>query len=192
MTLAIIIVAAGIAAVIILFLIRRKWLGDISGRVFAITDRTILPSGLAVWVEDGASLNDAEIAAIENGLERCFEKARRAGYDRPLRLSDYIVAIVGDAVRSPESQIWSYKLPAGDYAGSEWDLGGYILAAGQMIAVGEPYGNIIAVPEHKGTDLEQLAEVVMYEAEHIILAYCDGEKFEATKIHGSGQGHPLF
>lgn len=173
-------------------LLRRKSVKSIEDRVFAIRDKRTQASGLVIWVEHGAEISADEVEAIETGLTQCFAKARLVGYDRPLRLSDYIVAIIADSIRSPESETWSYKLPAGPYAGTEWDLGGYILAAGQMIAVGEPYGNIIAIPDHHGTDFNQLAVIAMYEAEHIILAHCDGDKYEATKIHGQGQGHPLF
>jgi hypothetical protein len=183
----------GIAVALIIWKVthRRKVL-SIEDRVFAITEKFRSPGGVEIWVEENAVCSPVEQAAIENGLLQCFEKARAQGYDRPLSLTDYRVAIIADSVRSPEAQIWSYKLPAGPYTGTEWDLGGYILAAGQMIAAGTPYGNIIAIPDHHGTDLEQLEQIVMYEAEHIILAYCDGDKFEATKIHGQGQGHPLF
>ena len=164
----------------------------IEDRVYPITNKRQIPNSFELWLEKGADgPTEAEIAAMENGLARCFEKARRQGYDRPLNLGDYKIAIV-NSIRAPESHLWSYKLPVGPYAGTEWDLGGYILAAGQMVAVGEPYGNILAIPDHHGTDLEELSLILEYEAEHVILAFCDPEKFEATKVHGAGQGHPLF
>lgn len=189
-----------IAAVIGLavYLVRQKQIKKagqfktIETRVYAITDKRKMPSGLNIWVEAGAAIVPPEVDAIERGLKECFERAKKAGYDRPLNLSDYIVAIVGDCIRSPEGKIWSYKLPAGPYAGTSWDLGGFILAAGQMIAAGEPFGNIIVLPEHKGTDFDQLSTIAGYEAEHIILCWCDGDKFEATKVHGTNAGHPLF
>lgn len=188
----IIALAAICAALIIWKLTKGRKLRSIEDRVYAITEKRQSPGGFELWIEKGADCSLREQSAIAKGLERCFDKARLVGYDRPLHCRDYTVAIIADSIRSPEAQIWSYKLPAGPYTGTEWDLGGYILAAGQMIAAGEPYGNIIAIPDHHGTDLEQLQEIVMYEAEHIILAHCDGDKFEATKIHGQGQGHPLF
>lgn len=188
----IILLVAGVVALTIWLVIRRRSIKSIETRVFSIKDKRTQASGLQIWVEQGAGISPAEIEAIERGLLRCFEKARVRGYDRPLHLDEYIVAIIADSERSPEAQIWSYKLPAGPYAGTEWDLGGYILAAGQMIAGGEPYGNIIAIPDHHGTDLDQLAEIAMYEAEHLIALHCDAELYEATKVHGQGQGHPIF
>lgn len=171
---------------------RRRGLSDIDKRVHGIKNRQTLASGLHLWIEKGVNQPTAgEIQAIESGMQECFRRARANNYHQPLSLSSYNVAIV-QSIRAPESQIWSYKLPAGPYAGTEWDLGGYILAAGQVISIGEPHGNIIVLPDHHGTDLEELARVAGYEVEHIVLAYCDAEKFEATKVHGQGQGHPLF
>lgn len=183
-----------VIAVILGIIYKSKKQKSIVTRVFDIKDKRTMPSGLVLLVESGASISQPEIDAIENGLNECFERARGQNYDRPLNLSDYQVAIIGDSVRAPESQQWCYKLPikGSGYEGTEWDLGGYLLAAGQTIAAGIPYGNIIALPDHHGTDLEQLAQVAGYEAEHVILAHCDGDKYEATKVHGQGQGHPLF
>jgi hypothetical protein len=192
MTYIIIAFIALIVGVVLFVVLRKKKRSTVEARVLAIKDRRTVPSGLGIWVEDGADITYREIASIENGLLQCFAKARLRHYDRPLNLSDYIVAMVGDSARSPESHTWSYKIDAGAYAGSEWDLGGYILVAGQVIAVGQPYGNIIAIPDHHDTDHAQLTEVTMYEAEHIILANCDEALYESTKIHGQGQGHPLF
>lgn len=193
MNIYIILALAGIVTALLIWKFTRKAkIRSIEDRVYAITEKTHTAGGVELWIEKGAVCSMSETFAIEAGLEQCFAKARRVGYDRPLNLSDYKVAIIADSIRSPEAQIWSYKLPAGPYTGTEWDLGGYILAAGQMLAAGEPFGNIIAIPDHHGTDLEQLEQIVMYECEHIILAHCDGDKFEATKIHGQGQGHPLF
>lgn len=182
------------AAALVVFLLwkKRHKLSAIDKRVFGIKNRQTLPSGMSLWVEKGVNQpTQAEILAIERGMMECFSRAHAVGYDRPLDLGAYIVAIV-ESIRAPESGIWSYKVPAGAYAATEWDLGGYILAAGQVISIGEPHGNIIVLPDHHGTDLDELARVAGYEIEHIVLAYCDADKFEATKIHGQGQGHPLF
>lgn len=182
-----------VAAAFVAFLLwKRRKLSDIDKRVFAIKNRQTLPSRLHLWIEKGVNQpTDAEVRTIENGMRECFERARAVGYDRPLDLGAYNVAIV-QSIRAPESGIWAYKVPAGAYAGTEWDLGGYILAAGQMISVGDPHGNIIVLPDHHGTDLDELARVAGYEVEHIVLAYCDGDRFEATKIHSAATPHPLF
>jgi len=189
---ALIVIGLAIASYFIYKKTKKKHYPAIIDRMWKITDIRTAPSGLTLMVEDGAGVNAQEIAAIEAGLTECFARARTHNYDRPLNLSDYKVAIIGDCERSPEAGIWSFRVDAGPYAGTEWDMGGYVLAAGQVLTIGTPHGNIIAIPEHQGTDLEELAQVAGYEAEHIILAHCDWPKFEATQVHGAGTGHPLF
>jgi hypothetical protein len=196
----VILIVIGIAGAALFFLFtrflsdkkKRNVYADIERRVFEIDDKRVAATGLNIWVEDIAAVTADEIRAIEQGLLNCFEKAEKAGYTMPLSLKEYSVAIVGDCMRAPESGIWCYKLPAGAYAGTEWDLGGYILAAGQVVSTTPPHGNVIVLPDHKGGDLEQLSTIAMYEAEHIILYHSDREKFEQTQTHGVGTGHPLF
>lgn len=182
---------------------KRSKIKSLDKRVFKIKDdrKWTAPSGLTFWVEEGANVTEEEIAAIETGMLACFNRAVSNNYNEPLSLSDYIIAIMGDSQRAPESFIWCNKVPAAQYEGSEWDLGGYILAGGQVISWGPLVGNIIALPDHHGeniylpngqTDLEALAEVADNETQHIILAYCDWPRFVATRTHGIGQGHPIF
>lgn len=172
-------------------------------RVFRIKDdrKRVLPSGLTLWVEKGANVTELEIEAIERGMLANFERARALNYDRPTNLSDYIVAIMGKSERAPESRIWAHRVPPAQYEGTEWDLGGYILAGGQMIAYGPITGNIIALPDHHGenirlpngeTDLEEYARVADNEVQHVVLAHCNYHEFLRTRTHGIGQGHPLY
>lgn len=166
---------------------------DTGSRVFAITDKRTQPSGLEIWVENGAVVSNGEIDAIERGLKRCFDRARAVGYTRPFDLSQWRVAVLGDSVKAPESGLWALKVPLGEYAGTEWDTGvGYLMAAGQTIAFGPPAGIVIALPDHPDNDFEQIGVDAEVEAEHVILAWEDPEKFERTKFHGVGEGHPLF
>ena len=180
-------------AVSIWLVVRSRKPKTIEQRIAAIKTVTVTANGLNIRIEKGAKCPPSDIDAIERGLTRCFEKARAIGYDKPFSLSAYTIVILGDAMRAPESHTLCYKLPAGPYAGTQWDLGGFILAAGQCVYIGGATGNVIAIPEHNGQDLDQLALISEYEAEHVILFYCDPAKFEATKIHGTpGSGHPLF
>lgn len=188
----IVLIIVAIVGFIAWHLLTRRKYKAVWDRVFAIKNKVRSPNGVHIWIESNANCTEPEMMAIEKGLNDCFAKARLRGYDRPLNLSDYIVAIIGDSERSPESQTWSFRIPPAQYKGTEWDMGGYILAGGQVIAAGQPYGNIIALPDHRGTDLDELATVTMYEAEHVILSFCDGDLYEATKTHLNGQGHPIF
>lgn len=186
----ILLISIGLAALVAWLYLRRKRNRPIAARVFAITNKTTGISGLEVWLEDGANISVDDLPAIETGLERTFEKARCRGYTLALSLSDYIVAIVKGEPDSDGNPC--YRIPAGVYAGTVYDKGGYILVAGQMLTAGEPYGNIIVIPEHNGQRLDHLALVAEFEAEHVVLAYNDGDEFERTKVHGNGTGHPII
>ena len=164
---------------------RKRKTSDIWKRVFAIKTKT--RDGCELWLEDGVAHPDVQ--AIHRGMEYTFAKARCKGYTQALNISDYIVAIV-KSVLSP-SGVPCYKIPAGVYAGTEWDMGVYILVAGQMLTVGQPYGNIIVIPDHKGQMAESLETVVGYEVEHIVLCWNDGDEYERTKVH-IGSGHPII
>lgn len=198
-----------VVAGIVFFLLLKKYGGgkkgylpegpDIEQRVDDIDDRRVTSNGLNLRVEDIASVTELEIRAIEAGIQDCIAKAQARGWSSPNKLSEFTVAIIGDVARSPEQKIWCYKLPVGAYKDTEWDLGGYILAAGQAI-----HGtNILIMPDHKGSemtelpgypggDLAQLREIAMFEAEHRIAYLNDMDLYNSTSIHGVGTGHPIF
>lgn len=186
----VLIICIGFAALVAWLYLRRKRIPSIEDRVFGITNKTTDISGMQVWLENGANVTGTDLTAIELGFNRTFEKARCRAYQRALSLSDYIVAIVKGEPDSDGNPC--YRIPAGVYAGTVYDKGGYILVAGQMLTVGEPYGNIIVIPEHNGQNLDHLALVAEFEAEHVVLAYNDPDEFERTKVHGDGTGHPII
>jgi len=202
MTQAIVIIICLATLAVVVWYLRKKKIGakpnDTASRVRRIKNRgRTTRGGVKLWIEDGADVTAAESDAIDNGLREVFSRALARGYDRPLNLTDYTVAILADSQRAPQSGVWSYKLPAGVYAGTEWDLGGYILAAGETVFYSnDPEGNLIALPYHHGTnmidDLANLSRVAAYEGEHIILFHCDYTLWQSTAVHGVGQGHPLF
>lgn len=190
MDMKVVLVLIGLAAAcaVYYFVFRKKQVRSMEWRIGKISDKRTRNSGLQIWRESSADTPfEGEMMAIERGITDAFTRARCEGFTHRLNLSEYIVVIMGQSERSPESHIWSYRLPAGPYAGSQWDLGGYILALGQVVS--ELY---IALPDHHGTDLDQLAEVAGYEAEHLILFDNDRERYHATMVHGVGEGHPLL
>lgn len=178
--------------------LRKKPL-DTGARIRKIKDRSrVTHGGVKLWIEKGADVSTAESDAIDAGFLELFERATAAGYDRPLNLSDYAVAIMAGSIRAPESRMWCYKLPVGAYKGTQWDLGGYILAAGETVFYSglDGEGNVIALPYyHNATsaeDLANLSRITGYEGEHVILFHCDPPRWNETSVHGVGQGHPLF
>lgn len=166
------------------------------GQVFDITQKQDSARGVQIWVQKGAVYNSQDEAAIEAGLTRTFDNARcllKPGgqpYDRALNHADYIVAILKatdvDSRGNP-----SYRVPCNQYCGTEYDKGGYILVAGQVVAVGQPYGNIIALPD-SNSNFAYMEDGAAYEAEHIVFAWNDINRYEQTKTHGAGTGHPLM
>ncbi len=186
------VLAVIVPAVIIYFIFRRKKQPDLMKRTFAITNKITTSLGTKVWVEDGAEI--PSYAAIHAGLEACFEKARCKGYTGALSPSDYTIAVLKAAEERSSDGMPALAIPAGEYAGTIYDKGGYILIAGQMLQADHEDGNIIAIPEHSRAEAEltHLALIVDFEAEHIILAYNDGDEFERTKFHGGGISHPII
>lgn len=180
------------------------WKQDPTSRAFAILRSitpVLTPNGHKVYFERGTDPKTFSLAAVDAGVEKTFEKCECAGYPVD-RTKHKVVVVVFNSIIAPESGIPAYKIYIGAgnaYYGSEWDMEAgkglevdhYVLAAGQQIAVGEPFGDVIIIPHYDGEDA-QLSTVVEYEMEHVALAWYDGDKYEATKVHGSGQGHPLI
>lgn len=182
-----------------IFLALRQWGGgkrrdkSLKDRVRDIEDRRVTSNGLKIWVEDGADITSVEIRAIEDGLTDCFTKAVKRGYHKPLRLSEYTIAILADSVRAPESGDWAYKVPtSSNYKGSEWDVNGSMYVAAEVIDIDR---NIIALPAAQLPTIQDLAtrrRAATYEAEHIIAYNCDYDLYLATQTHGQGKGHPIW
>lgn len=128
--------------------------------------------------------------AIDRGFAELFAVAQRHGYRSRLSFSDYTV-FVGRADRTRDSS-GQYSpdiaVPAQQYAGSDYDQGGFIYAAGMVLAF-NPGAFVIA--EHD-RDLARVSNVVRYEGEHLILYYNDRALYERTADHSRGGGHPIL
>lgn len=147
--------------------------------------------GTRFWVEPGAALTEAVMDAMERGLTNTFRRAGCVGYGRQLNHAEHNIAILR-SLENDSQGYPAYRLPAGPYTGTEFDKGGYILVAGETVAVGNPYGNWIAIPEHRPSQIGHAELIADFETEHVILAWNDGDEFERTKIHGQGTGHPII
>ena len=134
--------------------------------------------------------NEQTLDAIDQGFADLFAIARRYGYTKRMNYSDYTV-FIARADRTKDSN-GNYSpdvaVPAGQYAGSVYDKGGYIYAAGMVLAF-NPSAFVVA--EHE-KNFERISEVVRYEGEHIILYYNDRTLYEKTKDHSQGGGHPIL
>ncbi|HEV7645017.1 MAG TPA: hypothetical protein VGO50_13815 [Pyrinomonadaceae bacterium] len=158
----------------------------ISGDRFAFSVRT--QRGANVYGVNRPSA--AVLAAVDKGLSDLFAVARKNGYSKRLNYSDYSIFIAradrtqnGDGGYSPDIAV-----NAGQYAGSVYDKGGYIYAAG-MVVSNEPCAFLIA--EH-AKEFNRISEVVRYEGEHLVLYHNDRRRYNATADHSKGGGHPIL
>lgn len=134
--------------------------------------------------------NAATLQAIDNGFANLFAIARKNGYNKRTNFSDYTV-FIANADRTKDSS-GNYSpdvaVPSGQYAGSDYDKGGYIYAAGMVLAF-NPSAFIFA--EHE-SNLERISDVVRFEGEHIILYYNNRSLYNKTADHSKGGGHPIL
>ena len=139
---------------------------------------------IAVGRPSAAMLN-----AIDSGLTELFAAARRSGYRRMLSHGNYTI-FVAKADRQMNGGTYSPDIAVGaaQYAGSDYDQGGFIYAAGMVIS-NSPASFVIA--EHT-RDLGRVSNVVRYEGEHLVLYHNDRRKYMQTRDHSSGGGHPIL
>lgn len=158
----------------------------VTGDRFTVSART--PRGASVFAVRRPSA--AMLNAVDRGLSDLFAVARRKGYTRRLNFSDYTIYIARadrtrDAAGSYSPDI---AVGAAQYAGTEYDKGGYIYAAGMVIAF-NPMSFVIA--EHT-SNLARVSEVVRYEGEHLVLYHNDRRLYSQTADHSRGGGHPIL
>lgn len=128
--------------------------------------------------------------AIDQGLTNLFAVARKNNYQKRLNFSDYTIFIAkadrtvnGEKVYSPDIAIG-----AAQYAGSVYDQGGFVYAAGMVLGY-NPCAFVFA--EHT-KNFERVSDVVRFEGEHIILYHNDRKLYRRTADHSQGGGHPIL
>lgn len=130
------------------------------------------------------------LTAIDRGLTDLFAIAARHGYRARLNYIDYTIFIARPDRTADSRGTYSpdIALPAAQYAGSVYDKGGYVYAAGLVLSF-QPCALVIA--EHD-KNFERLANVVRYEGEHLVLYHNDRALYEKTADHSRGGGHPIL
>lgn len=159
---------------------------QITGDRFPISTST--PKGVVVIA---VSQPSAEVlSTIDKGFEELFGVARRHGYQQHLNFTDYTVFIArADRTKDSSGQYSpDIAVPAGQYAGGYYDQGGFIYAAGMVLAF-NPSAFVIA--EHNG-NLSRISNIVRYEGEHIVLYYNDRRLYAQTADHSRGGAHPIL
>ena len=158
----------------------------ITGDRFTIATRT--PRGANIYSVRRPPA--AMLAAIDTGLTNLFAVARKNGYSRALNYPDYTVFIANADRIKDSAGHYSPDIAVGaaQYAGTGYDQGGYIYAAGMVVSF-SPMTFVIA--EHT-RDLNRVSDVVRYEGEHLVLYYNDRRRYEQTADHSRGGGHPIL
>lgn len=158
----------------------------ISGDRFTVAVRS--PRGASVVAVRRPSA--AMLNAIDRGLTDLFAVARKNGYRARLNFSDYTIYIAAADRTQNSAGEYSpdFAIGAQQYAGSVYDQGGYIYAAGMVIS-NSPSAFMIA--EHD-RNLQRVSDVVRYEGEHLVLYHNDRRRYSQTADHSRGGGHPIL
>ena len=159
---------------------------QITGDSFPLALRT--PRGARVFAR--TQPNAATLRAIDDGLTDLFNVARRHGYRTRLEHTAYTIYIARADRTTDSSGSYSpdIAVAAGQYAGSGYDQGGFIYAAGMVIS-NDPCSFLIA--EHT-KDMDRISNVVRYEGEHLVLYHNDRRRYLATMDHSKGGAHPIL
>ncbi|HUR99306.1 MAG TPA: hypothetical protein VMZ26_14670 [Pyrinomonadaceae bacterium] len=158
----------------------------ITGDRFAVSTRT--QNGTNIYSVRRPSA--AMLAAIDQGLTNLFAVARKNGYSRQLNYSNYTIFIANaDRNKSAAGQYSpDIAIGAAQYAGTDYDQGGYVYAAGMVLSF-SPMTFVIA--EHT-KEFNRVSDVVRYEGEHLVLYYNDRRRYSQTADHSKGGGHPIL
>lgn len=159
---------------------------SVTGDRFSFAVRT--SKGANVYAVERPSA--AMLSAIDQGLTDLFAAARRNRYGRRLSYSDYTI-FVARADREKDSQgAYSPDIAVGaaQYAGTDYDQGGYIYAAGMVVAFNTP---AFVIADHK-KDFRRVSDVVRFEGEHLVLYHNDRRLYSETADHSRGGGHPIL
>ena len=157
----------------------------VSGDRFRTTART--PAGVKVVAVTSPSR--AMLDAIDSGFDNLFAAARRQGYRRSVYHRDYTVFIArSDRAMTGDAYIPAIAVGASQYAGTRYDRGGFIYAAGMVLDLD---ANAFIIAEHT-RDFGRASDAVRFEGEHLVLFHNDRRRFEATADHSRGGAHPIL
>ncbi len=128
--------------------------------------------------------------AIDKGLADLFAIARKNNYTKRTNYSDYTIFIAKADRTTDSGKNYSPDIAvrSAQYAGSVYDQGGFVYAAGMVLAF-TPCAFVIA--EHT-KDFGRVSDVVRYEGEHLVLYHNDRRLYSQTADHSKGGGHPIL
>lgn len=146
------------------------------------------PKGARIYAINRPSVK--MLNAIDSGLEELFAIAEKNNYRRKLNFSDYSIYIArADRTQNSQREYSpDISIGASQYAGTVYDQGGYIYAAGLVVAL-NPCAFVIA--EHT-KHFERVSNVVRYEGEHLVLYHNNRRLYNQTADHSQGGSHPIL
>ena len=159
---------------------------SITGDRFTVSVRT--PNGANVYAVTRPSAS--MLAAVDQGLSDLFAVARKNRYNRRLSFADYSIFIAKADRQNDSRGAYSPDIAvgAGQYSGTDYDQGGYIYAAGMVVAY-SPLAFVVA--EHT-KNFHRVSETVRYEGEHLVLYHNDRRRYSQTADHSQGGSHPIL
>lgn len=132
------------------------------------------------------------LVAIDKGFDELFAiaKSDKHKYNKRLQHSDYTVYIAKADRKKNAKKKYSPDIAVGSaqYKGTKFDKGGYIYAAGIVVAYNP---NAFMIAKHK-KDFDRVSNVVRYEGEHLVLFHNNRKLFDETADHSKGGGHPIL
>lgn len=159
---------------------------QITGDAFPVYVKT--PRGANVFAR--VAPRPDVLRAIDNGLTELFNVAHRHGYAARMGHSYYTIFIARADRTKDSSGAYSpdIAVAANQYAGSVYDQGGYVYAAGMVMEFSRC---AFIIAEHD-RDLQRISNVVRYEGEHLILYHNDRPLYGRTADHSKGGSHPIL
>ncbi|HEX5707104.1 MAG TPA: hypothetical protein VFX96_07400 [Pyrinomonadaceae bacterium] len=159
---------------------------SVTGDTFRVAGTT--PRGVRVYAVTRPRAET--LRAIDSGLADLFAVARRRGYANRTNYSDYTVFIARPDRTRSAGGAYSPDIAVGaaQYAGSVYDQGGYVYAAGMVLSM-QPGAFVVA--EHE-RDWQRVRDVTRFEGEHIVLYHNDRALYRRTADHSRGGSHPVL
>ena len=158
----------------------------VTGDDFSVFTQT--PNGARIYAVNQPSAK--MLRAIDQGLSDLFVVARKNNYNRRISFSDYTIFIANADRTKDINNNYSPDIAIGaaQYAGSIYDKGGYIYAAGMVIG----YNPLAFVLAEHDRNLQRVSDIVRYEGEHLVLYHNDRRLYRETADHSQGGGHPIL
>ena len=155
-----------------------------------LTGKTVTPLGVSVLSQSPRT--NEFLQAVDAGFELYQKIAKQEGYTNYPEPSHFTVLVFPsvsdrDSTGNYAPSFKAFLSKNSSYIGSIYDKGGYILAAEQVVGLED---GIFAVADNN--QFEYCRAATYNGLEHLLLYYCDRERFHQTADHSKTGGHPII